>query len=142
MYKVPRKLCTVSATQQPSSDYLQVKLYTGGRWSSCCQDVPRGRSWIPLLCWPKLYSLAGYMQVCSSAGYSGPDPLHLRPKPKASPKRRQNQTWWPLILMAWWLFAIIYFCVLKNMYWKYVLYDMCSMPIHVFVKIFFSYLGI
>jgi hypothetical protein len=23
------------------------------------------------------------MQVCSSAGYSGPDPLHLRPKPKA-----------------------------------------------------------
>jgi hypothetical protein len=29
-------------TQQPSSDYLQVKLqnvYTGGRWSSCCQDA-------------------------------------------------------------------------------------------------------
>ena len=45
-------------TQQSSSDYLQVKLYTGGRWSSCCQDVPWGRSWIPLLCWPKLYLLA------------------------------------------------------------------------------------
>ena len=28
------------ATQQSSTDYLQVKLYTGGRWSSCCQDAP------------------------------------------------------------------------------------------------------
>ena len=46
------------ATQQPSSDYLQVKLYTGGRWSSCCQDAPWGRSWIPLLCWPEVNSLA------------------------------------------------------------------------------------
>jgi hypothetical protein len=46
------------ATQQSSTDYLQVKLYTGGRWSSCWQDAPWGRSWIPLLCWPELYSLA------------------------------------------------------------------------------------
>ena len=43
------------ATQQPSTEYLQVKLYTGGSWSSCCQDVPWGRSWIPLLRWPELY---------------------------------------------------------------------------------------
>ena len=28
------------ATQQPSTDYLQVKLCTGGSWSSCCQDAP------------------------------------------------------------------------------------------------------
>ena len=28
------------ATQQSSTDYLQVKLYTGGSWSSCCQDAP------------------------------------------------------------------------------------------------------
>ena len=28
------------ATQQPSTDYLQVKLYTGGSWSSCCRDAP------------------------------------------------------------------------------------------------------
>jgi hypothetical protein len=27
-------------TQQSSTDYLQVKLYTGGSWSSCCQDAP------------------------------------------------------------------------------------------------------
>jgi hypothetical protein len=27
------------ATQQPSTDYLQVKLCTGGSWSSCCQDA-------------------------------------------------------------------------------------------------------
>ena len=32
------------ATQQPSTYYLQVKLYTGGSWSSCCQDAPSGRS--------------------------------------------------------------------------------------------------
>ena len=30
------------ATQQSSTDYLQVKLYTGGSWSSCCQDAPEG----------------------------------------------------------------------------------------------------
>ena len=46
------------ATQQPSSDYLQVKLYTGGRWSSCCQDASWRRPWIPLLCRLELYSLA------------------------------------------------------------------------------------
>ena len=28
------------ATQQPSTDYLQVKLYSGGSWSICCQDAP------------------------------------------------------------------------------------------------------
>jgi hypothetical protein len=27
------------ATQQSSTDYLQVKLYTDGSWSSCCQDA-------------------------------------------------------------------------------------------------------
>ena len=28
------------ATQQSSTDYLQVKLYTGGSWSSYCQEAP------------------------------------------------------------------------------------------------------